>query len=80
VEIVLHVKRINFVRIVLWLFYLKSFEDWKRYSEEKKMSLVDVVIEYEHEQKGRTREQIFEGLATAWTVMKEAVQNGFPKT
>jgi len=40
------------------------------------MSLVDVVIEYEHEQKGRTREQIFEGLATAWTVMKEAVQTG----
>jgi L-serine dehydratase len=37
---------------------------------------VDAVLEYEFEQKGRTREQILEGLAHAWDVMKDAVRTG----
>ena len=57
-------------------FLFESFEEWKRYSEEKKLSLVQVVLEYEEEQKGRTEAQIWEGLDNAWTVMKDAVRTG----
>ena len=40
------------------------------------MSLVDVVLEYEIEQKGRSADTIWQGLATAWSVMKDAVRTG----
>jgi len=53
-----------------------SFADWKTYCSLKKISIVDAVLEYEFEQKGRTREQILEGLAHAWDVMKDAVRTG----
>lgn len=57
-------------------FLFDSFSGWRKYSEESKMSLVDVVLEYEMEQKGRTAETIWQGLDTAWTVMKDAVRTG----
>lgn len=57
-------------------FLFSSFDEWKRYSEEKKLSLTDVVLEYEQDQKGRTEAQIWEGLSAAWTVMKDAVRTG----
>src|SRR5258706_6662388 len=53
-----------------------SFADWKTYCGQKKISIVEAVLEYEFEQKGRTREQILEGLAHAWDVMKDAVRSG----
>jgi L-serine dehydratase len=57
-------------------FLFESFEIWKTYCNEKKMSLADVVLEYEREQKNRTDQQIWEGLAYAWDVMKDAVRTG----
>lgn len=57
-------------------FLFESFEGWKQYCASTKMSLVSVVIEYEHEQKNRTEGQIWEGLSTAWAVMKDAVRTG----
>lgn len=57
-------------------FLLDSFDGWKKYSQETKNSLIDVVIEYEVEQKGRTETQIWEGLGKAWEVMKDAVRTG----
>lgn len=57
-------------------FLFESFEQWKKYSEEKKMSLCDVVLEYEREQKNRTDDQIWAGLGNAWSVMKDAVRTG----
>ena len=57
-------------------FLFESFEGWKKYSEEKKLSLHEVVIEYEVEQKNRDRETINAGLIHAWQVMKEAVHTG----
>jgi L-serine dehydratase len=57
-------------------FLFESFNGWKQYSEEHRMSLVDVVLEYEMEQKGRTAEVIWQGLETAWSVMKDAVRTG----
>lgn len=57
-------------------FLFDSFSGWKQYSNENRMSLVDVVVEYEMEQKGRKAEVIWQGLETAWSVMKEAVRTG----
>ena len=57
-------------------FLLDSFDGWKKYSHESKSSLIDVVLEYEIEQKGRTETEIWEGLNRAWEVMKDAVRTG----
>jgi L-serine dehydratase len=54
----------------------ESFEEWKSYCEQTKLSLTDAVVEYEGEQKGRSQEQIRQGLAKAWSVMKDAVRTG----
>jgi L-serine dehydratase len=57
-------------------FLFESFEQWRGYCRDKNMSPVEVVVEYEQDQKGATREQIMAGLATAWAVMKDAVRTG----
>ncbi|MBK5277269.1 MAG: L-serine ammonia-lyase, iron-sulfur-dependent, subunit alpha [Bacteroidia bacterium] len=57
-------------------FLFESFESWKNYSVEKKISLHQVAMEYEKEQRGRTEKEIWDGLANAWSVMKDAVQTG----
>lgn len=57
-------------------FLFDSFEGWKKYSEDSQLSLVDVVLEYEREQKGRTNQEIYDGLSRAWSVMKDAVKTG----
>lgn len=57
-------------------FLFDSFDNWKTYSETSGKSLVEVVLEYEREQKGRTDSEIYEGLSRAWEVMKDAVKTG----
>ena len=57
-------------------FLFESFEGWKEYSEAGKKSLVDVVLEYEMDQKGRTEAEIWNGLTIALGVMKDAVRTG----
>ena len=57
-------------------FLFDSFDGWKNYCEEHKLSLSDSVLEYEQEQKGRVREETINGLKHAWQVMKEAVKTG----
>ena len=57
-------------------FLFDSFAGWKQYSADHRLSLVDVVLGYEREQKGRTPETIWQGLETAWSVMKDAVRTG----
>jgi L-serine dehydratase len=57
-------------------FLFESFADWKKYSEDHSMTLVDVVLQYEREQKNRTNDQIWAGLNNAWSVMKDAVRTG----
>lgn len=57
-------------------FLFDSFEGWKKYSDSSGKSLVQIVIEYEREQKARTEEEIYDGLSRAWQVMKEAVKTG----
>jgi len=57
-------------------FLFESFEGWKSYCTENKKSVVQAVLDYEQEQKGRTEAQIWEGLGKAWVVMKDAVKAG----
>jgi L-serine dehydratase len=57
-------------------FLFDSFAEWKKYCDTHRLSLSEVVIEYEREQKNRTTEEIFQGLAKAWEVMKDAVHTG----
>lgn len=57
-------------------FLFDSFAGWKKYAEDSGQSLVEVVLEYEREQKGRTNQEIYDGLSRAWTVMKDAVKTG----
>lgn len=57
-------------------FLFDSFAGWKEFCEKENTTLVDAVMQYEISQKGRSSETIWNGLATAWQVMKEAVQTG----
>ena len=57
-------------------FLFDSFAGWKAYAAQQQKTLVDVVMEYEVSQKGRTPEAIMEGLGHAWSVMKDAVATG----
>jgi L-serine dehydratase len=57
-------------------FLFETFEGWRKYCADKKMSLAEVVLDYECDQKGRTPEQIWQGLGNAWDVMKDAVRTG----
>lgn len=66
----------NLVEIFRMAFLFDSFEGWKTYCTENNKSVVQAVLDYEEEQKGRTEQQIWEGLAKAWEVMKDAVHTG----
>ena len=57
-------------------FLFDSFQGWKNYCQTSGQSLVDVVLEYEREQKNRTSDEIYAGLLRAWEVMKDAVKTG----
>src|SRR5688572_798946 len=57
-------------------FLFDSFEGWKNYCEQYKLSLSDSVLEYEQAQKDRGRQDTINGLKNAWQVMKEAVKTG----
>jgi L-serine dehydratase len=57
-------------------FLFESFEGWKNYCDQHKLSLSDSVLEYEQAQKDRGRDATISGLRNAWQVMKEAVKTG----
>ncbi|MCX7636759.1 MAG: L-serine ammonia-lyase, iron-sulfur-dependent, subunit alpha [Cyclobacteriaceae bacterium] len=57
-------------------FLFDSFENWKKYAEENRMTLPEVVMEYEQSQYNRSRDEIISGLQKAWSVMKDAVHSG----
>jgi L-serine dehydratase len=57
-------------------FLFDSFEEWKIYCHKTNMTLGDVVLHYEREQKNTTDDAIWEGLSKAWGIMKNAVQTG----
>ena len=54
----------------------KSFEEWKKECESKKLALWEPVMGFEETQKERTKKKIWQGLEEAYKVMKEAVHTG----
>lgn len=57
-------------------YLFDSFAGWKEYAEQNQVPLHQVVLEYEAHQRGASESDIWEGLSTAYTVMKEAVRAG----
>lgn len=57
-------------------FLFNDFAGWKQYCIEKNLNLYEVVLEYEVKQKGKSPQEIWEGLANAYGVMKGAVRAG----
>lgn len=57
-------------------FLFESFNGWRDYCIQEKLTLHEAVIEYEQIQKSHSSTQINDGLLKAWSVMKEAVQTG----
>lgn len=57
-------------------FLFESFEGWLAYSKTSKLSLWEIVLEYEQHQKNRPEAETWTGLDRAWQVMKEAVTTG----
>lgn len=70
------------VNIILFVFlrvmgvHFESFEEWKKYCEEQACSLWQPVLEYEMKLRNRTEQEIWDGLAAAYAVMKDAIQKG----
>ena len=56
-----------------------SFKEWKTYCEESRKEIYEPVLRYEIEQKGKSEEEIWDGLSKAYQVMKDAVQTGLTK-
>ncbi|MBD8488308.1 L-serine ammonia-lyase, iron-sulfur-dependent, subunit alpha [Echinicola sp. CAU 1574] len=57
-------------------YLFETFEGWKSYCVEREKVLFDPVLEYEMEQRGKTEQEIWDGLLNAFSVMKEAVETG----
>jgi len=57
-------------------YLFTSFSGWKSYLQKYEISLPDSVLEYEIDQKGRSREEILSGITKAYEVMKDAVETG----
>lgn len=57
-------------------FLFDSFSGWQAYCQKHQLSLSASVAEYEGHQKGKSPEQISQGMLSAWQVMKEAVDTG----
>ncbi|UXX80293.1 L-serine ammonia-lyase, iron-sulfur-dependent, subunit alpha [Reichenbachiella carrageenanivorans] len=57
-------------------FLFNDFKGWKALCEKEGALLYEPVLNYEIEQKGATAAAIWSGLASAYQVMKEAVETG----
>ena len=53
-----------------------DFEEWRRTSNENNAPLYQAVLDFEVSQKGKTEDEIWEGINNAFTVMKDAVVSG----
>lgn len=53
-----------------------SFQDWKSHCESNNLALYIPVLEYEIALKGKTEHDIWAGMQSAYSVMKEAIHTG----
>lgn len=56
-----------------------GFEEWRTYCKDENKPLYEPVLRYEKEQKGKSEEEVWEGLSQAYQVMKDAVNTGLTK-
>ena len=56
-----------------------SFNEWSKHCENSPQPLWKPVLEYEIEQKGRSEQQIWDGIENAYRVMCEAIETGLSK-
>lgn len=56
-----------------------SFTQWQTYLEQTGMPTWQPVLEYEVHQKGRTPEQIWQGMESAYAVMLDAIETGLSR-
>ena len=61
---------------IIMAYLFENFAGWKSYCDDKSMRLHESVLEYEEHQKGAEKQAILEGLANAYSVMKDAVKTG----
>lgn len=57
-------------------YLFNDFKGWKAYCEENSYKLFEPVLEYEVEQKGRTKDEVWSELSNAYSVMKDAIATG----
>lgn len=56
--------------------HFDSFEEWLNHCKTSDKPMWYPVLSYEIQEKGRTEQQVWEGLSRAWKVMKEAIETG----
>jgi L-serine dehydratase len=56
-----------------------SFEEWRSHLAQHAVPMWKPVLEYEMLQKGRSEEEIWQGLATAYAVMCDAIRTGLER-
>lgn len=57
-------------------YLFDNFQSWKEFCKDNNLKLYQPVLTYEKEQKGRNEEAVFNGLAQAYQVMREAIHTG----
>lgn len=56
-----------------------SFQEWASHCQTTGQPLWQPVLDYEMNQKGRTAQQVWDGIATAYAVMKDAIETGLTR-
>ncbi len=56
-----------------------SFEEWRTYVQESEVPLWQPVLAYEMHEKGKAEPAIWEGMAAAYAVMRDAIETGLEK-
>jgi L-serine dehydratase len=56
-----------------------SFNEWGEYLRQTREPIWKPVLDYEIEQKSRTEQEIWDALARAYAVMKDAVETGLTR-
>jgi L-serine dehydratase len=57
-------------------FLFDDFAGWKEYCKNNNLKLYEPVLHYERDEKGRSEEQVWNGILKAYEVMKDAIHTG----
>lgn len=57
-------------------FLFDDFVGWKEYCKKNDLKLFEPVLHYERDEKGKSEQQVWDGMLKAYEVMKEAIHTG----